>query len=818
MNLKTLRSFERFLIGKQKNSFGQDNNEQLLNNLNNIDDIPAYINTHIINYNNNNRLQQPVIDFFNNLFNRNNEYIYNFKNPFIIRQKLVIDKAFEYLYKLRQVIAQINNGSINIDQIKNLLNETLVMGGRKKDKITGGFLGLSTDNPRKTYKYGDDIMYDWLSIAESGKISKAINDFNIYDNIVDNWNILNDLYNRISGKQEQASSSSRTTEIPFKPFFNQNEVKSGTQITINIDLYDIFYKNQFDLYQISDIGYRVKQLKWYFCFLIMFLLDFKKDFPEFSSTGNKYNTLNILPDYYNLIKNHMLEIIPKILPGNNIRDPLVLFREPYNTTIITSRFVEESGNRNVPQIIYDKFECCEDVVLNYMRELNTLNNDDLQLCSEFCCKIMGIQNVDFERLMRSFNRGNQEYISEHIIPTIKKTMTLNKFNRININSKNGNSNIQSTGTTTEEVVANFIKRTNQDPQNTIIFNNIRNISSGIGPQKYIISVDAISSEGKTQQIDNLIREIIKNRGKNTNEIDLIYFASIIDVIDGAVDENRILKAIAKYHQKNDDFTRYLPRNTEIIKAFFSSNINIGFNFRDFNGGLIEGGSVNCMEFNIIAPEQSFIVNRFLGINSILGNSNKSLFINQTDTTTNSDRNSKVSKANVAAWMKSRGTTNIQKICMSFYKTSLDFLKVVYFYAAMRGDFNNILNNLSYNLDVLDFGNMFYMNDINGANIAANFIPGVILEEGSESHNIEEQFRLFLPTNLLHDLFNQRILTPERHITTEKSNISLVTKLGNNMEANIGAFGNSTNTKNTKNIQITKILQQLNRFERYLKNN
>ena len=140
--------------------------------------------------------------------------------------------------------------------------------------------------------------------------------------------------------------------------------------------------------------------------------------------------------------------------------------------------------------------------------------------------------------------------------------------------------------------------------------------------------------------------------------------------------------------------------------------------------------------------------------------------------------------------------NGNKLSKSLYKTSLDFLKVLVFRAAMDGSFNgyfqNTLQTQGYNLsDLLSgygFGNMYFLNDIVAADKSALFIPGSVINEVPESFVFKEFFYLYIRTN---QLLNTAII-PTTNIPLNRSvkynDGTIVNPPQPNNILNRGAFG------------------------------
>ena len=152
-----------------------------------------------------------------------------------------------------------------------------------------------------------------------------------------------------------------------------------------------------------------------------------------------------------------------------------------------------------------------------------------------------------------------------------------------------------------------------------------------------------------------------------------------------------------------------------------------------------------------------------------------------------DNNTSISLQNVVNWMNLNNDNN-NKLAKSLYKTSLDFLKFIIFRSAMEGVFDTYFSNqvplsLSKILQNGYWGNMYFLNDIVAADKAALFIPGTVVNEVPETYVFKEFFSLFIPTNILIQLPENKFIRQQNIINDGAPPL---------MVLNIGAFGKKKN--------------------------
>jgi hypothetical protein len=575
-----------------------------------------------------------------------------------------------------------------------------------------------------------------------------INHKPVYD-INDNYDIveyLNYLDTKIYGEQYVSRLKKKNPvykNFDIKKFKNNNlnkkicvplvEIVNKDIGHINIDLYETFLENYgltsteaiHNLWgtHINSAGFLLFQLKWFACYCMLFYLDFLHDFTDIDRTKIKVNS-----HLYKFLYKKMYDIIVKYVIDTYdivIESPIMMGNSNLPTGV---RIPDKSANK------HDKIECifygmlqitnvtrnyegdefvteanCEEVIsgifydFNYIQK-NGLRQEKIQIYSEYCLAIMGIQKLEFNRIQKTITNDNNTSYDDF---TIKNILHINNFN-------------------------GYYKETT----------------------KFLVGVDAMSGSGKTTQITNILRNVIKYNVRSSADLpDIYYLSTNIDILDAAVTENEILKILSPCYQKNrDDKDRNLPTNTSILHAFFNSDFKLVFNFRDIQNNVLRDSSNNIlpeikvMDFQISngrARKNKLKINEYFGLKD---NNLDSDDIPKTDKKPN-----EISLVNVVKWMELTPSNDFNTLCLkSSYKTVLDFLKVLYFWCATHGRFDG-KGDIPENFSKSKFTDMFILNDIVAGDKAAVFIPSTVLAELSESYTFNQPFRMFLRSHELRKL-------------------------------------------------------------------
>jgi hypothetical protein len=586
--------------------------------------------------------------------------------------------------------------------------------------------------------------------------------------------------------------------------------------TINIDLYAIFGENygidnpgNATINQIwpdiggNDLNYIRKQLKWYFCFVLRYYLDYLHDFARpGGAIQDALMLLNVHKHYYCTI--YRLQQLtfafgpalnPLDTPGDNFTN--LMHSDFYNRNnpyfISLNRIFEmvaypDQNNRDMYQRRADYNEnnawdnCtyriirytgytdvfplnCESSVYNQLlnpenttppnlqikntRYFPVFSADIIQIYSEYCTSIMGVQVVNFKELKKTVYNRNNSADNDSLIKFLIS---------------------------------------NNSHTNTILRNSVIRLDTN---KKYFIGVDALSGSAKTNPITSLLNNILEytqgNQPKSPlgggpyppsslylshthNGINRIvsdplpksglpgeqnippdtrnwihYFSTYADIIDGAATNNLLKKIVAPHSiggLKDDDVS--LPNNTELDDFLQDINYNIFFNFKRLNGVSVYT-TPSCINYSLFKPQigrTKLKINCFFEVMSdTIRGLNSDSFLN--------DR-SVISIASVSRQMD-RYTYLKDKLAATAYKTVLDFTKVVNFWCAINGiiDFNsrsartsrngmwvfdqiNIQPNPIKIQNNLDYNTFFILNDIIAGNLASNWIATTVHIEGDDN--------------------------------------------------------------------------------------
>ena len=329
-----------------------------------------------------------------------------------------------------------------------------------------------------------------------------LENYGIIDDYMDSINpVTQDMYDKIKDLWHKPWEN--YPELLYKKVFNQS-VRGGPRMYKKVGEPKLEYLNRpflnFDLTnQDNDIrksaeqNFLYVQVKWLCCFAILFYLDYVHDFyvkirnrtPENEQTHNEM--YSFLIDYLSKITTGILNMDLDTF----LRD---IFIHPDGMHI----YLNATGSRiNCEQVIYNTlFDTTNNYFGNHTKYTNTL-----EVVSEYCVRIMGINKIEFRKFQSTVFNSNRTQYYGYLISYI------NYCNRIN-----------------PSYIPTIDPRTLEQ---NIYSNNF----------DYIVSVDSLSGNVGWNEATQPILDAFTN-GNNVR-----YFDSTIDLIDASVANNSIKNAI-----------------------------------------------------------------------------------------------------------------------------------------------------------------------------------------------------------------------------------------------------------------------------------